>query len=402
MANYETRSIKEIHDDIIARYNTLRAKYGDETPLLERAAIHSLAWAFAAICATLWKLALKIYKQCFVQSCDLDSLKNWGELVDLPYSEGKKAVLQIQINNATATHISAQTVFHYLESGLTYKTLSQAVNSNNVIVASVECTTSGPIGNLETGTILTLANPLAGVPDEAQVSAILIHGSNDEETETYRKRVINKYKNKSQGGSALDYYNWAVEVPGIVDALPYVLEEGTTTIYLVGEGSGQNRSPSGSINPNPFPSWENGEFQEFSGSGHFLEVAYSIEGTEVGLHNRRPMGAHVNLLKPNYTAYSVYITNLSDVTHNEEIKATLIDILDSKRPHIKVLNYNEANAKINSISLASEIQQIIGNETFTGFELRNAAGQTIIEDVLGVGCLAYLSELNINGSKITL
>ena len=402
MANYQTRSIQEIHDDIIARYNALRAKYGDEAPLLERAAIHSLAWAFAAISATLWKLALKIYKQCFVQTCDLDSLINWGELVDLPYSTGKKAVLQIQIKNATATHISAQTVFQHLEAGLTYKTLSQAANSNNVIIANVECTSSGPIGNLEIGTILTLANPLAGVPDEAEVSAILVNGSNDEETETYRKRVITKYKNKSQGGSALDYYNWAMEVPGIVDALPYVLEEGTTTIYLVGEGSGQNRTPSGEITPNPFPIWENGEFQEFSGTGHFLEAAYSIEGTETGLHDRRPMGAHVHLCKPNYTPYSIYITNLSDVTHNEEIKTALIDILDAKRPHIKVLNYNEANAKINSISLASEIQQIIGNETFTGFELRDATGKVIIEDVLGIGCLAYLSELNINGSKITL
>lgn len=37
MANFETKTIKQIYDGIITKYTTLRNKYGDEAPLLEKA-----------------------------------------------------------------------------------------------------------------------------------------------------------------------------------------------------------------------------------------------------------------------------------------------------------------------------------------------------------------------------
>lgn len=403
MANFVTKTIKDVFDSFMAKYTVLRSKYGDDSPLLEKAFIKSIAYSIGSIAATLWKYGNNIYKQCFPQSCDLPTLKFWGDLVGVDFNEGQFANLTIQLNNVSADYLISGTVYKDLSSGLIYKTISQANAIGGTITTTAQCTTSGAVGNLSAGTILTIANPIDGIPSTAVVINTAIEGTADEETETYRKRVLTRYKSKAQGGSALDYYNWCMEVPGVVDALPYVLTEGLVSIYLVGEGSGNNRNLSGSLSPNPFPVWVNGGIQDLTGNGLKLQVAKSIEGSEEGIYDRRPMTARVQLLNPTYTAYSIAITGLSDDSYNNEIKQALISNFDSKRPHIKVLNYKLAKAKINRLSLSSIVNEIIGeSNSFTDFSLKNANNTEISEEILGVGCLAYLSSLTINGSTITL
>ena len=402
MANFTTKTIKQIYDGFIAKYTILRTKNGDNSPILSKAAIKSLGYAIAGVCGQLWQLSVWVYKQCFPQTCDLPALKLWGNLIGVDYKNGETANLSVKLTGVNAQYLPAGVVYKELDSGLIFKTASQVTTVEGEITATVICTSSGVVGNLASGTTLNIANPIDGIPSIATVTAVTIEGTEDEEVEEYRKRVLYRYRTKSQGGSALDYFNWSLEVTGIVDALIYVLTEGIVSIYLVAEGSGTQRTPSGSITPNPFPIWEDGEFQDFSGSGQFLAVANSIEGSAPGVHDRRPATAKVNLLNPNYVGFSVEISGLTNTSYNEQIKETLISSLDSKRPHIKVLDYKLSNAKINRASLIGDITDIIGEETFTSFVLKNESGQSIEESTLGIGSLAYLSRLTINGSNITL
>lgn len=402
MANFETKTIKQIYDEIIAKYTTLRNKYGDESPLLEKAVVRSLAYAYAGVAGTLWQLATWIYKQCFPQTCSLSALKFWGNLVGVNYKNGQSANLTIKLSDVTAQTLSAGATYKHLTTGLIYKTISAVNTIDGTITATAQCTTSGEIGNLNIGEVLQIANPFDGIPSTATVEAITTSGTEDEKTEDYRKRVLYRFRTKSQGGSALDYFNWSLEVTGIVDALIYVLEEGIVSIYLVAEGSGTQRTPSGSITPNPFPAWVDGQFTELTGAGQMLAVANSIEGSSPGVHDRRPATAKVKLLQPIYEGFSVEISGLTNISFNEQIKEALISSLDSKRPHIKVLDYKLSNAKVNRASLIGDITALIGEETFTSFVLKNESGQSIEESTLGIGSLAYLSQLTINGSNITL
>ena len=402
MANFTTKTIKQIYDGFIAKYTILRTKNGDNSPILSKAAIKSLGYAIAGVCGQLWQLSVWVYKQCFPQTCDLPALKLWGNLIGVDYKNGETANLSVKLTGVNAQYLPAGVVYKELDSGLIFKTASQVTTVEGEITATVICTSSGVVGNLASGTTLNIANPIDGIPSIATVTAVTIEGTEDEEVEEYRKRVLYRYRTKSQGGSALDYFNWSLEVTGIVDALIYVLTEGIVSIYLVAEGSGTQRTPSGSITPNPFPIWEDGEFQDFSGSGQFLAVANSIEGSAPGVHDRRPATAKVNLLKPNYVGFSVEISGLTNTSYNEQIKETLISSLDSKRPHIKVLDYKLSNAKINRASLIGDITDIIGEETFTSFVLKNESGQSIEESTLWIGSLAYLSRIKINSSNITL
>lgn len=402
MANFETKTIKQIYDGIIAKYTTLRNKYGDTAPLLEKAAVRSIAYAFAGVAGILWQLSTWIYKQCFPQTAELDNLKYWGNLVGVDYKNGETASLKIILSNVTASALPAGTIYKHLKSGLIFKTISAVNTENGTIIATAQCTTSGEVGNLTPGEELNIANPYDGIPSTATIQDIAVKGTEDEKTEDYRKRVLYKFRSRSQGGAALDYYNWCLEVPGIVDALPYVINEGEVDIYLIGQGSGKKRTPTGNITPNPFPMWQNGTFEDYTGQGVFLNVANSIEGSEPGLHDRRPMCAKVKLLPPIYKGYSIEITGLTSNVYNEQVKNAIIANLDFKRPHIKVLGYGVSRAKINALSLAADVSSVIGDETFTGFTLKNPINETVTEEILGVGCLPFLANLKINGSVIPL
>ena len=400
MANFTTKTIKEIYDGFIAKYTILRTKNGDNSPILSKAAIKSLGYAIAGVCGELWQLAVWIYKQCFPQTCGLPALKFWGNLIGVDYKNGETANLSVKLTDVNAQYLPAGVVYKELNSGLIFKTASQVATVEGEITATVICTSPGSVGNLPAGTVLNIANPIDGIPSTAIVTAVTIEGTADEELEEYRKRVLYKFRNKSQSGSPLDYYSWTMEVSGIVDALPYVLEEGTVTIYPVAEGSGKRRTPGGTLTPNPFPVWDEGQFTELSGSGQMLAIANSIEGSEPSVHDRRPATAKVDLKTPNYTAFTIEIDGLTDTSFNDSIRDVLISTLDKKRPQLVVLNYPASNAKINRGQLSGAVTEIIGEETFTSFLLKNSEGSTIEETTLGIGCLAYLDVLKINNEVV--
>lgn len=64
------------------------------------------------------------------------------------------------------------------------------------------------------------------------------------------------------------------------------------------------------------------------------------------------------------------------------------------------MNYPASNSKINKLQLSSEVNNIIENETFTSFELKDVNGESIDESVLGIGQLAYLKSLKINNTVV--
>lgn len=399
MANFTKKSIKEIYDGFISSYTVMRNKYNQDsesTPLLDKSLVKSIGYALAGVAGCIWKQLVWTYKQVFPQSCNLPALKLWGNLVGVDFKNGQSANLTIVLNDVTAEYLQTGTVYKDLETGLIFKTISQANASDGVIEATVECSTSGPVGNLPTDTVLNIANPFDGIPQTATVKAVAIQGSEDEDVEAYRKRVLYRFRNKSQCGSPLDYYTWGMETSGVVDILVYVLAEGVVSLFPITTGSGKKRTISGELTPNPYPIWESGQFKELTGSGQMLELANKIEGSADGVHDRRPAMAKVKIEELKYTGFDVEISGLSSENYNEQIKNVLISLLDKKRPHNVVLGYSEANGKINKLQLSASITDVIEGETFTSILLKDEQAQSIDEATLDIGCVAYLNKLTIN------
>ena len=118
------------------------------------------------------------------------------------------------------------------------------------------------------------------------------------------------------------------------------------------------------------------------------------------------MNAKVQLLPPNYTEYKIEIEDLNPINESiiQNIKNSLIAELDKKRPNIKAIGYSVNNATINSNQLNSIVQNIIDsvNGSYTRFVLRDKDNEIILNDVLDIGCLAYLGELKINSLNVDI
>lgn len=407
MAGYKKKTLKEIQSDIISDYTTrIKKETGVDAPLLPKAVVRSIAWSIAGVASLQQNFLAWTYLQIHPRTCSPSVLKMWGSLLGIEYKTGTKTTLQIEIDNVTASSIISGTLWKSPKNSIVYSSLSTVSPISGTAVLNVEAKTSGPAGNLNPGEELDITNPYEGIPDKARVKAVLVSGSVDEDIEDYRNRVLIAFKRKAQGGSLVDYYLWTTEVAGIVDAFPYVLESGTIVVYLVSAGSGKDRTPSGSVTPNPFPEWENGNMKSISGSGLFYQAAMAINGTEDMKNSRRPAGAVVELRKPEYTGYRVEITELSPATNdiNAKIKDAIVSYLDTKKPNILALGYTKQDATINSSKLNAAIQNAINADggTYNSFVLKNSAGEIINEDILGIGCLAYLAKLKINNADIVL
>lgn len=394
-------TLKEISGIVINAFTTkLKSGYA----LLKKSILKAFSWAFAGSNMLLWKYLSWMFRQVFPQTASLPYLILWGYLADVDYEYGKKTVLKVEADDVTASYILTGTVYKHLESGNIYTVLSTSTPVNGICTFNVEAKKTGTGGNIDIGELLELTNPLDGIPAKAKVIDVAVEGTEDEDVEVYRARVLARFRRKAQGGSFMDYRDWCLEVPGVVDALPYCLKEGTVSVYLVGDGSGKNRTPSGSVTPNPFPEWENGQMKTLSGSGHFYNAATSINGTGDALNTRRPATSKVELLTPVFKGFKVVISGLTpnNKTVINGIKQAIFDYLDKKRPHIIAIGYTEQDAQINSNTLNGEIQNIVNayKGSYSSFKLLNSEDEEISEYYLGIGELAYLNKLSINGSDI--
>jgi hypothetical protein len=175
----------------------------------------------------------------------------------------------------------------------------------------------------------------------------------------------------------------------------YVLNSGIITLFLVKEGVGLDRTPTGSVVPNPFPIWMNGQPIPFSGSGQMLQTAEVIEP-------ERPIDAKIRLMPPNYALYNIAITGVGQYATDigQEIKQAIIVYMDGKRPNVPMLSYDINGATVNKNQLINLVDAILRkhNTSFSVLTLTNNDGEDIISDILGIGCLAVLDALTINGT----
>lgn len=91
--------------------------------------------------------------------------------------------------------------------------------------ASIQAIEAGASGNIPAGTILSLASPVVGIESEA-VSEAVSGGSDIEDDESLRSRLLYRMRNPPKAGTKTDYVAWAQEVSGVTRAWCYPLELG--------------------------------------------------------------------------------------------------------------------------------------------------------------------------------
>ncbi|MER5013428.1 baseplate J/gp47 family protein [Morganella morganii] len=109
----------------------------------------------------------------------------------------------------------------------------------------------GAAGNSPAGTKLTLEIAISGVSSECIAVEPITGGSDIENEEAFRQRVLHAYQKPPQGGSDTDYDGWAKEVPGISRAWVKrrLLGAGSVGIYIMCDGNSNGGFPLGTDGP---------------------------------------------------------------------------------------------------------------------------------------------------------
>ena len=135
----------------------------------------------------------EVLDEAFITTMSLESLKRKGEELGVTYKKASSTVVKLQTN--AEVRIGVQ----FTCNGLTFTVTEKLSN----FVYYAKCDTAGSDGNTCIGDVIMTEN----VPNlrEAKIIEIAIEGEDDEETETYRNRLLANSDVERFGGNLADY-----------------------------------------------------------------------------------------------------------------------------------------------------------------------------------------------------
>ncbi len=224
----------------------------------------------------------------------------------------------------------------------------------------VECETPGEVGNRYSGALQAVSN-VAGIT--AVLGDIVTPGTDEETDEALRERFYQKVQLPATSGNAYHYKLWALEVPGVGDAMVFPLDNGPGTVTVL-------------------------VIDSEKAIDEMLEAAVSEH-----IETMRPIGAAVTVGSPEVVEISVVANLLLDGTRTadqvrEDFSAALKEYLSG----LVFRTYRVSYAQIGSLLLSTE-----GVMDYEGLLVNGAAGNVMIDDkaipVMGTVNLTEVSAL---------
>lgn len=193
----------------------------------------SVEWVEARIVA---RIAHGLYayiddrkKQSFPDTADEAGVRQWGALFGVTANPATEATGPVVFTGTNTTNIPAGTEIRI--GTQLYTTDALGTISAGEATIAVTASEVGEAGNAPVAATGTLTNPIAGIDSVVTVDTGGLTGGTDaEDIEAYRTRVLNRMRNPPRGGTTADYEAWISETP-TVDTFK-------SWVYPAGDGVG--------------------------------------------------------------------------------------------------------------------------------------------------------------------
>ena len=379
---------KDISDNIIAQ---LESSLNQTIPLLPKSFLRVLAKVLSGVFILLYKYAGFMFLQIFVRTASANEttvngvvtspLIEWGRLIgvgDPGSSTNAELTVTVTVESQTGV-LPAGSQLVSSDNGVTYITIGAVSLDSPTVEVTVRAASDqsggggeGAIGNLDVGSIISFANPLANVSRDTVVSSVVVTGSDAEEIEVYRQRTIDRFQKRPQGGAYADYELWGEEPSGILNVYPYTSDcPGQVDVYI--EATVES---SGSADGIPT-------------TAQLEEVLESIEFDENGLASRRSAGALVNTFPITRTEFDVVVTgiqvdNLAQV--QADITQGITDYFTDRAPFIVGLTIPPRKDRITRSAISGVVDDVVSAAGgIFGSVLLSQNSITIEQYNLGIG-----------------
>jgi uncharacterized phage protein gp47/JayE len=163
--------------------------------------------------------------------------------------------------------------------GIEFATTASATVSGGALSAPIRATTVGSVTTLVTGTPLTIAAPVGGIPINGTATAGTA-GADAELDDALRTRMLAAFAAPAQGGDRADYVEWATAVTGVTRAwvAPNGAGSGTVVLYTMWDDAeaANGGFPQGSNGVSQYDAGPGGTPRDTVATGDQLTVADAI------------------------------------------------------------------------------------------------------------------------------
>jgi len=162
------------------------------------------------------------------------SLQQFAALYGITANPAQAAGGVVTFNGANGAVLPAGALWQS-RYGVEYTTDTEVTISGTSASASLTAVTTGAIGNLLAGEVLSLLSPIDGINSNLTLTGDgLTGGAEAEDDDNLQARYFRRVRKPIQGGSRSDYVSWALEYPGITRAwdVPLLMGDGTVTVFF--------------------------------------------------------------------------------------------------------------------------------------------------------------------------
>jgi uncharacterized phage protein gp47/JayE len=201
--------------------------------LLRRAVATVIGKAIAGAVHLLFGHQVWIAKQIFPDTADTENLRRWGSIWGVTQTEAEFAEGTGTATGVNGTVIPEDTILTRSD-GVEYTVTAEATIASGTATLSIQASEAGEDSNCDAGTVLSVQSPISGI--NSNVTVITLDGGSDlEDEEDYRDRVLARIANPPLGGTEADYEMWAKETAGVtrVWVEPLYLGVGTVGVFFV-------------------------------------------------------------------------------------------------------------------------------------------------------------------------
>jgi uncharacterized phage protein gp47/JayE len=204
----------------------------------------------------------------------------WGALVGLSPEAATAAQITAQFSGVPTTPLPAGTALSRQSDGFGYVTTAAGVvGSGNTVTVPATAATPGSLGNCQPSAQINIATGIPGINSGGVYISSVVAGTDQETMQAFKTRYLARYASQPQGGSAADYIEWALSVPGVTRAWtrPLAMGAGTVGVYFMMDvvRASQNGFPQGSNGVSSLDN--NNNPRALVATGDQIEIANALE-----------------------------------------------------------------------------------------------------------------------------
>ena len=201
----------------------IESRINQNSPLLPKAFNRVISITLALLITGLYKFASERAKQNLVLTATGVDLERLGADRGVIRKAATSAVITADLPANNGTVIPVTVTFTAGVNGFRYFNNIEIIAAGGVAALTLTAEDAGAAGNLSAinPDTLNIGAQIAGATSIATVTGTVTSGTDQEDIEVYRSRVLTAYRSKTGGANTADYRIWSEEVAGVKRAYPY-------------------------------------------------------------------------------------------------------------------------------------------------------------------------------------